>query len=391
MLSIWPPFAIIGLVVCALSMRQFSFLDTAPAAHQHRSNSIDGLRGILASGVFFHHFVWLGYDLKNRVTGLPPSNFYAFIGPGSVSVFFMITGYLFWGRLVDRKGSIQWGDFYVNRLFRIAPLYLFLIAAYFAFVIIRSGLPANLTIETATQVSKWLALGAVDHPTPFLDHPEYLGIVGQTWSLHYEWLFYLALPLIAVLAREKSAIAVIGATLLFFLFGAAIINQPYRSFVENFLLGMLTASLLRSFRGFGKGGILWSVFALAAGATALALPGDPFTDTRSIMLGLFFFFIASGATAFGALLTPGARRLGNISYSIYLLHGLVIVTLMQFPRFGANMTYSVGRFWLVTLITYVVVIALSAATYYLIERRGIDLGRRVLRWKSANAQLARTT
>lgn len=378
LLSVWPTFGIVGLAILVLSTPHiFSFLDATPSAHQHRSDSIDGLRGILASGVFFHHLVWPAYDMKNGVQGLPPSNFYAFIGPGAVSVFFMITGYLFWGRLVDIKGLIQWGEFYINRLFRISPLYLFLIAIYFAFVIWHVGFPSHSAMVTVTQISKWLALGFVELPAPFLDHREYLGIVGQTWTLHYEWMFYLSLPFIAIFAREKSGVAVICSAFLFVLFEPNMINQPYRAYVGNFLLGMMTASLLRAFPAVREDGALKSIFALVAVSIALNIRGEAFTDTRMILLGAFFFFIASGSSLFSALLISGARRLGNVSYSIYLLHGIVIVSLAQFPRYRANMIFSGARFWLVALLTYGLVIMLSIATYHVIERRGIAIGRRV--------------
>jgi peptidoglycan/LPS O-acetylase OafA/YrhL len=95
--------------------------------------------------------------------------------------------------------------------------------------------------------------------------------------------------------------------------------------------------------------------------------------------------VASGASAFGILTAAGTKRLGNISYSIYLLHGLIINLLMQFPRYNANLVFTTQRFWLVTLLTYACIIAVSIATYYVIERGGINLGRRVIQNLPANA------
>jgi hypothetical protein len=43
------------------------------------------------------------------------------------------------------------------------------------------------------------------------------------------------------------------------------------------------------------------------------------------------------------------------------------------------------RFWLVTFLTYGCIIAVSIATYYVIERGGISLGRRVIQNLPANA------
>ncbi|MFM0510985.1 acyltransferase family protein [Paraburkholderia sp. RL17-373-BIF-A] len=380
MLSIWPTLVILGLTILILSpKRAFSFLDTAPVAHQHRLDSIDGLRGILASAVVFHHFVMTAYNMKQGTSGLPPSPFYAFIGPGAVSIFFMITGYLFWGRLLDRQGNIKWLELYINRAFRIYPLYLLLIVAYFIFVIRHVGIATAQTHgETVAQLSQWLFFGLVNQPIPFLNHPEYLGVVGQTWSLHYEWLFYMSLPLLAIVAREKATVAITASTLIVLLFGSGVVDDLNVVFIEHFVIGMLTASLLRSYPKLRGHGVIRSVFAIVAVASAIFLSGSPYSKLGTVLLGISFFLVASGASVFGILTASGTKRLGNVSYSIYLLHGLVINILMQFPRYNANLVFTVQRFWLVTFLTYGFIIAISIATYYVIERGGIRLGRRVI-------------
>lgn len=326
------------------------------------------------------------YNLKNGTSGLPPSPFYSFIGPGAVAVFFMITGYLFWGRLIDRQGNIKWLELYVNRAFRIYPLYLFLIIAYFIFVIRHVGLPVTQTMgQTVAQLSQWLFFGIVNQPTPFLNRPEYLGLVGQTWSLHYEWLFYIALPLLASFAREKATVAITGSALMFMLFANSVITDLTVVFIEHFLIGMLTASLLRSYPKLKGNGVIRSCIAIGAGALAIRVSGGPYTNQATVLLGIAFFCVASGASAFGILTAAGTKRLGNISYSIYLLHGLIINLLMQLPRYNANLVFTTQRFWLVTLLTYACIIAVSIATYYVIERGGINLGRRVIHNLPANA------
>ncbi len=44
-----------------------------------------------------------------------------------------------------------------------------------------------------------------------------------------------------------------------------------------------------------------------------------------------FFPLATGCTLFGLLTMHSARRLGDISYGIYLLQGLVLVSLFRRP------------------------------------------------------------
>ena len=91
-----------------------------------RFNSIDGLRGYLAFFVFLHHAsIWYFY-LQTGKWALPPSNLYTQFGHSSVFLFFMITGFLFFSKLIDgRTQTIDWGKLFVSRLLRLAPLYLF--------------------------------------------------------------------------------------------------------------------------------------------------------------------------------------------------------------------------------------------------------------------------
>jgi peptidoglycan/LPS O-acetylase OafA/YrhL len=380
MLSIWPTFAIIIVVVFALRINfLFSFIDLAPVAHQHRSTSLDGLRGLLASGVVFHHLLWTNYNLHG-LPGMTPSRFYAFIGPSAVCVFFTITAYLFWGQILDKKDTIKWKEFYLNRVFRIAPLYLFLITLYFSFVIYKVGNPLGQSISSiASQSLKWAAFGAVENPEPFLNRPEFTSITGPTWSLHYEWLFYISMPILAVIARGRATLPILCAALVFLLFESNLIALPNRAFIQCFLIGMLSATAIRTYPCIKGDGATRSVLAILAGTGALAISADPYADRRIMLLGVFFFLVVSGTSLFQILLTRGARRLGNISYSIYLMHGLVITILLQFREFRENIIYSPVRGWFVIFFTYMLCIIVSIATYYFIELKGIALGKKAIK------------
>ncbi|MGS1004015.1 hypothetical protein ACVCH0_20595 [Burkholderia glumae] len=76
-----------------------------PAVAQ-RVESLDGLHGILASSVAVHHLVTAGKFHFDRVSGWLPSGFHNQLGEVSVSILFMVTGYLFWRRLVALRCQI---------------------------------------------------------------------------------------------------------------------------------------------------------------------------------------------------------------------------------------------------------------------------------------------
>ena len=104
--------------------------------------SIDGLRGILAFSVFLHHSVIWYYFLRTDDWSHPPSRIYSHFGPSSVAMFFMITAFLFYSKLLDaKKRGMDWGKLYLGRLRRIMPLYIFVVLLVFIVVGVLSGLP----------------------------------------------------------------------------------------------------------------------------------------------------------------------------------------------------------------------------------------------------------
>jgi tRNA A-37 threonylcarbamoyl transferase component Bud32 len=89
---------------------------SAPAAFRRKPLcGIDGLRGYLAFGVFVHHSIITWIFLRTGVIDFPPSNFYSMLGQGSVALFFMITGFLFWSRLLAQGRNHDWLAFGVSR------------------------------------------------------------------------------------------------------------------------------------------------------------------------------------------------------------------------------------------------------------------------------------
>ena len=85
--------------------------------------------GVMALAVFVSHSsIWYFY-LRTGTWDVPPSNVYTQLGQGSVTLFFMITGFLFWSKLLDgRQQPIDWSRLYLSRALRLGPLYLVAVA-----------------------------------------------------------------------------------------------------------------------------------------------------------------------------------------------------------------------------------------------------------------------
>ena len=145
---------------------------------------IDGLRGLLAFGVFVHHASIWYFFLQSGRWVVPESRLYTHLGQTTVSLFFMITGFLFFGKLLQsRARPIDWLRLYVSRCLRILPLYLLVMVA-------------GAVMIALIRHSGWVLPLA-----PPWNEKSLTGLftAGVTWTLSYEWKFYYALPLWALL------------------------------------------------------------------------------------------------------------------------------------------------------------------------------------------------
>ena len=87
-----------------LVRRAQSVRRTISAVESNRNSPIDGLRGFLGVSVFIHHTVVTWFFLHGYPWQPPPSRLMLHLGQTSVALFFMITAFLFWGR-VTRPGQ----------------------------------------------------------------------------------------------------------------------------------------------------------------------------------------------------------------------------------------------------------------------------------------------
>ena len=168
-----------------------------------RYGSIDGLRGYLALGVFLYHSCVWGYYSHTGKWGYPPSRFYVQLGDCGIALFFMITGFLFFSKILDgRTKPIDWLRLYVSRFLRLTPLYLFVVVLLFIVVIFLShGVLRAPLVKTLRGAACWLAFTIPGEPD--LNGVKNTSIImaGVTWTLLYEWLFYALLPVLALMVR----------------------------------------------------------------------------------------------------------------------------------------------------------------------------------------------
>lgn len=373
--------AIVALSVAMATARTISRWVGAPSV-QGRFSSIDGLRGYLAFFVFLHHSsIWYFY-LRTGRWAVPPSNLYTNFGQGSVALFFMITGFLFFSKLVDgRTKGIDWGRLFVSRFLRLVPLYLFVMLLLFSIVTVVSHGALNEPLpKLLRSVAHWLTFTVDDAPD--LNGVAHTSIIvaGVTWSLAYEWFFYCSLPLLALAVGVVPPVPylLLGAASVF----AALMFDPHVFDMHAFLGGIGASLAARSgaFRRFAVGNAA-TVVALSCMIVATTTFRSAYGFLPLLLLTLAFSIVAGGNSILGVLNRPFSRILGEMAYSIYLLHGILLFTTMTFvigPTAAREL--SPAMHWTLIVGLSPVLILASYCTFRFIERPVMQRTNSLTQW-----------
>ena len=367
------------------STRLFVLADGPPQGGAPRVSPLDGLRGVLAFLVVFHHadlfrnFAGAGWASSDRVLD--------HAGPVGVSMFFMITGYLFFGKMIAEGGRPRWGRLYVGRLFRIAPVYYLALVGILIYATVMSGFRLHVPArQLAEEIGGWMLLGAAPSHIPINGLAlAYLAVAGATWSLRFEWSFYALLPVVALLGRisRRRLPTVLAALLALALIASRL--TPERIFPPSvacaaalFLVGMLCAAIRRSPYRIPAVPQLAATLATVACLAILLRVNQIYTAGGVVFLAVPFFLVTQGATMSGLLVSRAARRIGDVSYPAYLLHGFVLVTIIRVPALERIFTGSTAGFLLLSLAAAALVLVLATLAHVAVEQPGIEAGRRIV-------------
>ena len=117
------------------------------------------------------------------------------------------------------------------------------------------------------------------------------------------------------------------------------------------------------------------VAALSLALVAYAMTQPDYNLRQMLALALPFAAMAAGNDLFGLLRSRGLKVLGEISYSLYLTHGLLLYGLFTLLNLGSVET--LGTVGFMALLPPVLVLAclLSMLSYRWIERPLMHLGR----------------
>lgn len=343
---------------------------------------IEALRAYAAIAIILFHVVWIaGFDPPQALMAIKR---HAALGVPlffAVSAFSLAYGYE--GRL-GGQGAVR--DFYLRRLFRIAPLYYASCLARIA-VVLGPGWALSHPMDIVLAATFLFNLSPA--------HVE--GIALASWSIGVEMLFYLVFPWVIALARDlTSALKLtLAACVVAWLF--AVRTGEITGFVQHGILFNLPyfGAGLVAYRLFSLRQDLpfWplALFAAAASAflmwlvdpwsVALGRAGDAAVYQMAWTIPIVAACLAMASNPSAVVSNPVTRWLGKVSFSLYLAHPYVIPALKRTGVYAVIRDLPGGpgvAFVAASLATVAATAAVSWPLYAFIEAPGQAFGRRFI-------------
>lgn len=295
---------------------------------------IDGLRGIAAFSVLMNHGA-----ATIMTNGILPVHIdftkYSIVGNmGSfgVQLFFCITGFLFFDKLIKCNNKFDWNKFFIARVKRLVPLYLLTSLFVSIIAIIIAGDTAKFDFVNFSSFLNFFGFG-------FLGTEIYIGAFNANglnaviWTLPYEWRFYLLFSLVSIaIASKRYGMIALAAVMVFAArdFMTEFVLWPY------FMVGAAGAYLFNKSNIYLKDKyFIFSVIISLSILFIICSTNSAYGRVRMISITvLFFAIILTKPTIFKF---KPLVYLGEASYSLYLLHLPIMAVIIRLLNTSFNM------------------------------------------------------
>lgn len=338
------------------------FRRTVESEEHGRYESLDGLRGLLAFGVFFQHAATNYTYITTGIWKITDYSIYRHLGGEAVILFFMITSFLYWSKAIAEKGEINVAKLYRSRFYRLAPMYLFSAGIITVIALFSTGFQISSFTGFVKDILSWLTLGL--QTTLSVNGFNILPVnAGIHWTLHFEWFFYLLLPIGAIALKSKEMrYIVLPIAILAFL-------HLQWGYWVIFLFGIASAHIVRNYRTMPWVREWWAGFIPLVGFLLVyQVQYEPYSMLQYFITTLIFLIFVYGNDLFGILKKRATKLLGTISYSIYLIHGIILYLVLHTVNiFYPIITMSSFVFWTTITVSGVLTILASLLTYRYIE------------------------
>ncbi|MFJ2975337.1 acyltransferase family protein [Kluyvera sp. NPDC087067] len=308
--------------------------------------SLTGIRGLAALYVVAFHLA----D-KNAIPQILPLIKNGYI---AVDFFFVLSGFImslvYYSSLRETTQE-NYINFAYNRLARVYPVYLLILIVSFIFDFILNGvIPTHATVFINTF---------------FLQSVCAHNYIGSSWSLSTEIIAYLLFPLLLAIIRDKRAIiasVMIAIGTLTYLFASRTPNSLDYSYLYSSIARCLADYVIgiAAYVSF-KNGLMFnrnSSYVLVA----LLLISLNYAETDLYSLALFSAIIPtlidSKNIVSKTLSLKPLHYLGNISYSLYLVHSVLIT------QFRGQMQFF--EHW--RTVSFILSLIISTILFHLVEK-----------------------
>jgi peptidoglycan/LPS O-acetylase OafA/YrhL len=335
--------------------------------------ALDGVRGLAILAVFLHHSVWR--IAKGGVHDV--LNWFGGQGWAGVDLFFVLSGFLITGILLDtRPAENYFQSFYARRALRIFPL-------YYAFLLVGFTLfPIWVTSDwQPIRADRWLYFCYLTNWIGLWKDNWHANVLGHLWSLAVEEQFYFCWPFLVWLVRPAILLplllcgeaAVIGGRALWVINsdpGPAVVLATITR-MDGLLLGAAIAIIVRRYR-ISQRMIKWIGVASIAGLAPYLVmkwwwdDSDRFTAAVAVPILAFLFallvlYVVTTDREPNVMQRVLTRRplmqTGKYAYGIYLYHVPILYfgnTLMGkfFPQWANDSVWvgylSLAALWFVS-------------------------------------------
>jgi len=316
--------------------------------------SIQILRGLAALLVVTFHC--LATVIPDRLSaGESP-----ILGAAGVDIFFVISGFVMWVSTIQRPATPA--HFLLARFVRVAPLYYLATLVYLGILALQARIPAAFSVNEVLYSLLFIPF------TNSIVHQD-VPILGVGWTLNYEALFYLTFGIALHISHASHRAGFIALTFFCLVAGRFWLPSDTPLLVRftsplffEFFAGILIAAryLATNKRRPVSGVLLAFAGVVLLGLVPVYAPWLP----RTIAWGGPASMIVCGVVECEALLRGPRWRpmllLGNASYSIYLVHDIVLdlLTSTVLPHLDV---------WLFFPPALLLSVVLGVAVYHLVE------------------------
>lgn len=350
---------------------------------------LDSVRGIAALMVVFYHFMgWHWGDTQSFHLWS-----FLFNGADAVSFFFVLSGFVLSYKYLHSDAELNIKKYTFNRFLRLYPAYIVTILLNYLYWN-RHQLGFNLITDIFTQnVALWNELIMVKN-----QHMYYV----PGWTLGIEMALSLLMPILIIAARRNKQTNGSGIRLIKWLIPFSLfIGTGYISgFTIHFCLGIILAYYYPSIKTYNFkeskyhpyrwliGLLVFLLFSIRHierlfdfGPTYDKIAGflriDLFHYTAVASFAILLFIINNEKTQ-RALSGKVMNFIGEISYSVYLSHWLIVVIIMErWDKIEAYFGSHTLAYFSMLAVAVITTLITATLMYYFIEKPFIRLSKRI--------------